>query len=345
MRQVRVDVATACHTFEARYGDFRLSTLLQVCPQPSKLLQIQITEAHVDVRDLRMFAAVAETGVVTHAATQLNTVQSNVTARIRALETELGAALFTRHSRGMSLTPAGTQLLPYANQILDLVEQARHAVSTTGEARGVLRVGSLETTAAVRLPSVLAGFGAHFPAVDLHVETGTTDALVASVLDRKLDGAFVAGELTHPQLETSAVFDEELVIVTPHQIDDLDDYIANADVVRILVFRYGCSYRKRLESLLARRGVARVKVLELGTLEGILGCVAAGLGITLLPLSVVGTTHTITQHRLPAEESKVRTLFVKRRDTQAYLPLHEFERFVQEEARAGEARSTLKSVA
>ena len=299
----------------------------------------------MDVRDLRMFAAVAETGVVTHAATQLNTVQSNVTARIRALETELGAALFARHSRGMSLTPAGTQLLPYATQILDLVEQARHAVSATGEARGVLRIGSLETTAAVRLPGVLAGFGTRFSAVDLHVETGTTDALVASVLDRKLDGAFVAGELVHPQLETSAAFDEELLVVTPPQIDDLDLYIATADVVRILVFRYGCSYRKRLESFLARRGVARIKVIELGTLEGILGCVAAGLGITLLPASVVGTTRQVAQHRLPAEDGKVRTLFVKRRDTQAYLPLYEFERFVQEDARADDARSTLKSVA
>jgi LysR family transcriptional regulator, cell division regulator len=299
----------------------------------------------MDVRDLRMFAAVAEAGVVTHAATQLNTVQSNVTARIRALETELGAALFVRHSRGMSLTPAGTQLLPYANQILDLVEQARHAVSATGEARGALRIGSLETTTAIRLPPLLAGFGTRFPAVDLNLETGTTDQLVAAVLERKLDGAFVAGELVHPQLATSAIFDEELVIATSLQIDDIDRYVAIADEVRVLVFRHGCSYRKRLEALLARRGVARIKVLELGTLEGILGCVAAGLGMTLLPVSVVGTARMIAQHRLPAEESSVRTLFIKRRDTQAYLPLYEFERFVEEQVRAGEARSSLKSVA
>ena len=299
----------------------------------------------MDVRDLKMFAAVAQSGVVTHAATQLNTVQSNVTARIRALESELGSALFERHSRGMSLTPAGAQLLPYASQILELVEQAKRAVSITGEARGTLRIGSLETTTAVRLPSLLAGFGTRFPAVDLHLETGTTDALVASVLDRKLDGAFVAGELTHPRLDTVAVFEEELVLASALAIEDIDRHLASLDEVRVLVFRYGCSYRKHLESLLARRGVARIKVIELGTVEGILGCVAAGLGITLLPISVVGTTRMIAQHRLPTIESKVRTLFIKRRDAQAYLPLAEFQRFALESARASETATSLMSAA
>jgi hypothetical protein len=102
------------------------------------------------------FAAVAEAGVVTRAAAQLKTVQLNVTARLHALERDLGVPLFNRHSRGMSLTAAaGMHLQPYATKILALLDEARNAVSDSGEPKGILRLGSTETTAAVRMPSCI----------------------------------------------------------------------------------------------------------------------------------------------------------------------------------------------
>jgi DNA-binding transcriptional LysR family regulator len=299
----------------------------------------------MDVRDLRVFAAVAETGVVTRAANLLNTVQSNVTSRIRNLEVELGATLFVRHSRGMSLTSAGTQLLPYATRIMDLLDEAKRTIGDVDDPRGALRIGSMETTAAVRLPSMLASFGAQFPQVELHFQTGTSEALTNDVLDRKLHGAFVSGPLSHPHLETHVVFREELVVASALTIENLDEYLRDVGDVRILVFRQGCSYRKRFEALLLRRGIARVQVLEMGTLEGILGCAAAGLGITLLPMSVVGTGRMIAQHRLPQEEAVVETLFIKRIDVHAYPPLVQFAKRLTENTHLEGARSTLKSVA
>ena len=83
------------------------------------------------------------------------------------------------------------------------------------------------------------------------------------------------------------------------------------------VFRAGCSYRQRLERLLAGRGVAAVRWLEFGTLEGIIGCVGAGLGGTVLPRAVIEAARRdgrVTVHPVPAEQARVEAIFVRRRD-------------------------------
>ena len=95
------------------------------------------------------------------------------------------------------------------------------------------------------------------------------------------------------------------------------DQLLGQTEVKIIVLRAGCSYRQRLEEILARRGVVGVRRLEFGTLEAILSCVAAGLGATLLPhnlLAAVGHGHVVASHRLPAAEAQVETLFIRRRD-------------------------------
>src|SRR3982750_4205645 len=137
----------------------------------------------VELTDLTTFSAVARTGGITRAAEELNTVQSNGTQRIKALEAEIGTALFERHSRGMSLTGAGRRLLPYAQRMAALSREALLAARDDGEPRGPLVIGSMETTAAVRLPTLLAGFHRSFPAVALSLRTATTANLVTSVLD------------------------------------------------------------------------------------------------------------------------------------------------------------------
>ena len=91
--------------------------------------------------DLRFFEAVARLGVMTRAAAELYTVQSNVTARIRALEQNLGASLFDRHSSGVTLTDAGRRLLPYARRVSLLLDEAARAVSDDGTPQGTLTIG------------------------------------------------------------------------------------------------------------------------------------------------------------------------------------------------------------
>src|SRR3954447_7822721 len=121
----------------------------------------------MDAADLRVFEAVARLGGMSRAAEKLHTVQSNVTARVRLLEEELGTKLFRRHSRGVALTPAGHRLLPYAARVRGLLDDARRDVADDGQPKGLLHVGSLETAAAMRLSPLLADYAGAHPAVDI----------------------------------------------------------------------------------------------------------------------------------------------------------------------------------
>jgi len=270
----------------------------------------------MDSADLRVFEAVARLGGMNRAAAELNTVQSNVTARIRQLEESLGVPLFHRHSRGVSLTAAGQRLLPFAEQTGRLLDEARRAVIDDGTPNGALAVGSLETTAAVRLPPILIAYAGLYPHVDLALSTGTTCELIERVRERTLEGAFVCGPVNDPDLEGEVVFREELVLATAPSIRSLDALAAKNEI-KIVVLRAGCSYRQRLEDVLSRRGMTGLRQLEFGTIDGILGCVKAGLGVTLLPRSLVESAARRGQlaiHDLPVADSHVETLFIRRRD-------------------------------
>ena len=282
----------------------------------------------MDAADLRIFEAVARLGGMNRAAAELNTVQSNVTTRIRLLEEDLGTPLFERHSRGVTPTPAGRRLLPYAARLRALLDDARRAVRDDGEPKGPLTIGALETTAALRLSGVLADFAAACPEVDFVLRTGTSCELIEDVLERRVEAAFVCGPVDHPELECEAAFREELVVLTAPSVRRLDDLLQAGDV-RIVVLRAGCSYRQRLEEVLARRGVVGLRRLEFGTLEAILACTAAGLGATLLPRSVVEAARhhgAIAVHALPPAEARAETVLIRRRDAYVSSALAAFLR-------------------
>jgi DNA-binding transcriptional LysR family regulator len=113
----------------------------------------------------------------------------------------------------------------------------------------------------VRLPPVLAAYGAAGPEVDIEIDTGTTAALVDAVLARRLEAAFVAGAVSHPELLAIPMVEEELVLVTAPWIAGLDKLAASAglDPIKLILFRSGCSYRTRLEALLAERGITNAR--------------------------------------------------------------------------------------
>jgi DNA-binding transcriptional LysR family regulator len=280
----------------------------------------------VELIDLLTFSAVARTGGITRAAEELNTAQSNVTQRVKALEAEIGTALFERHSRGMTLTGAGRRLLPYAQRMTALSREAVLAARDDGEPKGPLVIGSMETTAAVRLPALLAAFHRSFPAVRLSLRTATTADLVAAVLDGSLDGAFVAGPIEHADLTSTVAFREELVLVTARHVKDLAALRAATPESgpTALVFRTGCTYRQRLEQVLTEFGWPSAARFELGTLDGMVGCVAAGMGVTLLPRAVVGRNDDVSIHSLSSAQSRVETLFITRRAAHEYSALRGF---------------------
>jgi DNA-binding transcriptional LysR family regulator len=289
----------------------------------------------VDINSLKVFKTVVETGSISRASQVLNFAQSNVTTKIQQLENELGTSLFIRHNRGISLTAKGKTMLVYAEKILQLMEESQKAMKDDGDPSGSLIIGSMETTAAVRLPAILSKYHHQYPKVELTLITGPTEQHIQGVLQYKLDGAFVAGPIDHPELLEEVVVEEELVLITDTFHKPLRT-ITDIGARTLLVFRTGCSYRSKLEQLFQQQGIFPEKVMEFGTLEAIIGCVSAGLGVSLLPRSIVekqvenGTIHV---HTVPAAYSKVETVFIHRKDaliTSAFQQFINMNRLISE---------------
>jgi DNA-binding transcriptional LysR family regulator len=302
-----------------------------IFPLNASILKIGLV---MDATDLKVFEVVARHGSMNRAAVELNTVQSNVTARVRALELELGVLLFQRHARGVKVTPAGRRMLPFSARISRLISDAKAAARDDGVPSGMLEVGTLETTAALRLPSVLASFTKAYPKVRPVVTTGTTCSLIEDVVECRLEGAFVAGPVEHPDLQQEIVFREDLVLVTPRSVRGIED-LSSISELKTIVFRVGCSYRIRLDNLLNRAGIMVAQPLEFGSIEAILGCVAAGVGITLLPKGVVATAWRdgqVAVHELEPEFSEVQTVFIRRTDAYVSSALSSFLEIVRPNA-------------
>jgi DNA-binding transcriptional LysR family regulator len=295
----------------------------------------------MDAAELRVFEAVARLGSMGRAAEELHTVQSNVTTRIRQLEDELGTALFRRHARGVEPTHAGQRLLPYARQIANLLKEARRAALDDGTPQGPLVIGTLETTAALHLTPLLSGYMAAHPDVDVTLKSGTTCELLEQVVGGQLEGAFVCGPVAHPALEAQLAFTEELVLLSARSVGSLEALVQRPDL-RIVVLRRGCSYRQRLEEVLARYGVPAPRVLEFGTLEAIFGCVSADMGVTLLPRALIGPVWSggrIAIHAVPARDGLVETVFIRRRDGHVSSALAAFLTMVVAKPDDGDVRA------
>lgn len=276
----------------------------------------------MELSSLRFFDAVATFGSISSAAHKLNTVQSNVTARIKKLEQEVGYPLFKRKSRGMELTPEGLALIPYAKRMMGFERQALDAVQDVGSAGGILSIGSMETTAAIHLPNWLREFHKLYPRVELSVQTGTTDHMIKQVLDCAVDVALVGGLIDDPDLLSFPVIEEELVLVS-----SLDEKPANV----VLVFRGGCNYRARTLLWQRLNGKPNAKLMEYGSHDGILGCVRAGLGVTLLPRSLMEQPFYKGHYQLNSISSdiaKVTTSLIHRKDVPVSPTLNKLKNII-----------------
>jgi DNA-binding transcriptional LysR family regulator len=267
----------------------------------------------MDLAALRIFQAVAEAGGITRAAARLHRVQSNVTTRVKQLESELGIALFHRHKRRLTLSGEGKLLLAYARQMLRLSSEAEAAMRN-GAPRGLLRIGALESTAATRLPPVLSAYHLAYPDVRLELVTGTSGALVRRVLAGEIEAALVAQPYPGDGLESQPVFVEELVLVAPKGFGPVRS-ARDLGHTPVLAFTTGCSYRRRLEAWLGASGIAPERVMEYGSYHAIVACVAAGSGVAVVPRSVVEALRAHKQlelHRLPKNVAIARTCLVWR---------------------------------
>ena len=265
----------------------------------------------MQLKSLQLFMAVVNTGSFVAAAQRCHTVQSNVTAHIKKLEEELDARLFHRQG-GARLTTAGRALETHARQMLKAHDEVISLFRGDPAAATALRLGAMETTTALRLPPILSDYHRRYPDVDLTLDTGPSAELLARLLDGELDGIFIAGRPEHRRLHALPVFEEQLVLVGSTPMTTLPT-AEQFQQTAFLAFRQGCSYRQRIELLLAACGVNATRIFEFGSIDGILGCTAAGMGYSLMPRSTVEAHQArfdIHLLELPAKIAEVTTYFV-----------------------------------
>jgi DNA-binding transcriptional LysR family regulator len=240
----------------------------------------------MNTHDLKIFEAVAFNGSFTKAAEAMFTVQSNVTARIKNLEEEFGADLFTRSSRKVTLTSAGETLMHYCKQINHLVDEAKKDVMKANQITGQLKIGCIETTMALKVPDILNRFSNAYPDVEMEFKSEMRQGLISDVINYKLDAAFVSGPINSPELEQIHIKEEQLVILSSARRFKLEEILANQPL-KIIVFDQGCIFRARLESWLSAKGIINYKSIVVNSLEGIINFVEADLGISILPAELI----------------------------------------------------------
>lgn len=268
----------------------------------------------MDLSDLRIFVAVVREGGVTRAAEHLHRVQSNVTTRVRQLEEDLGVALFVREGKRLRLAPQGQVLFGYANRLLALADEARNALQDA-RPRGTFRLGAMESTAAVRLPGLLSEYHQRHSGVVLELRTGNPQVLASAILAGDLDAALVAEPIADEPFEKALAFEEELVIIAAANHSPIGK--KGGDLPRtIIVFEHGCPHRKRLEDWYAKRNEMPERMVELGSYHAMLGCVVAGMGVALIPRSVLATfpdRRLLSVHPLGRTENRAWTVLIWRK--------------------------------
>lgn len=267
----------------------------------------------MDLSDLTIFRTVVESGGITRAAERLHRVPSNVTTRIGQLESDLGVKLFVREGKKMRLSPAGQILLERAHRLLDLASETREAVHEDAP-RGLLRVGAFESTASVWLPGPLSAFHRRYPEITLELHTRSLQDMAAGLVTGDLDVALLAG-IDDERFERVALYDDELVLVAPKNKDPLAKGNAGEDFV-LLAFEDDCPQRRQIEAWIVENIRPPSRVVALSSNHALLGCVAAGMGIGMMPVSVLpgfpGHRH-LNIHRLPKEVARKRVSLTWRR--------------------------------
>lgn len=262
---------------------------------------------------LEIFRQVATEGSILAAATKLNRVQSNVSTRVKQLEAQLGKDLFVRTGRGLVLTDDGKTLLQYADRLLALSNEAVDALHVA-DPSGPFRIGTMESTAASRLPAVLSRYHADYPKVQLHVVTDTAGGLIRRLQATEIDAAFIAEPLRVEGVTARPVFHEQLMLVTPQSFAAAPAR-QQLNGMTIVAFEEGCAYRRYLQEWVIEEGIDPGPILSVGSYLAILACVSAGTGYAVVPKSVLDTIAphgAFRRQALPKRFQRIRTLLASR---------------------------------
>jgi DNA-binding transcriptional LysR family regulator len=232
------------------------------------------------------FLEIVSQGNLSRAANALHVTQPALTARIQALEAELGTTLFLRGRHGMELTDAGRAFLPYAERAVEALDAGASLLKELGRGGvGELVLGAAPAVSTYVLPALLVRYTRQFPNVRLVVRTGHSEEILELALRREIDLGLVR-ELRHPDIESRPLYDDELVLVAAgsHHFGDRTTVgIHELEGARLILFDRTSSYYELTNAFFREAGVAPGGVMELDNIDAAKQMVGQGLGVALLP--------------------------------------------------------------
>ena len=245
----------------------------------------------MELRHLATFRTVAATLNFTRSAHQLGYVQTNVSAHIQVLEQELGVRLFDRLGKKIALTEAGRTLLPYAERLLALQEEAKGVVTAHQAPQGTVRIGGPESICTYRLAPMLRALQANYPLVHPHFGTGPVATLIQRVREGSVDLGFLLDQPISMHDLACQILAEEPVVLVSNRDHPLapSSAVAPRDLERLtlLATEAGCAYRMAFEQEMGKEGVQLGEIIEFSSIEAIKQCVKAGMGYSVLPRMAV----------------------------------------------------------
>lgn len=231
----------------------------------------------MDSNLLKVFVEVANEKSISKAAINLEFAQSNVTSRIKQLEKSLETTLFHRVPKGVILSKDGEKLYPFALEIVKKIELADYEMKNINQQKHLI-IGSTESNASTRIVPFLLQLHKDFPNMSLELITNTTKEITKKVLDYKVDIAFISGFPKNEELIILNKIEENIVLV-----ESKEENLSNT----FLSFKNGCAYNDFGQEYLKNISEKELKNLEFGNYETILGCIKAGMGKSILPLSII----------------------------------------------------------
>ncbi|MGI4861220.1 MAG: LysR family transcriptional regulator [Janthinobacterium lividum] len=231
---------------------------------------------------LEMFCAVIEEGSMAAAARRVNCVPSNIVARMKELESDLGEPLFHREKGKISATPFARIFHRETRDLLDRADQLTQYFQQDATL-GLLKVGALDVAMLDYLPARLPRFLKDHARSEISLQCQPSFALERMLGASEIDVALTDGPITHPLFESCPAYTEDLYLVANQHASRITDELLRAPV---FLFDEDCFFRPHFKSWLANRGVAQTTIQTIESYETITACVAAGLGISCFPGSV-----------------------------------------------------------
>ena len=282
-------------------------------------------------RQLECFLAVARLANVSRAAEEMFLTQPTLTARLKALEEEVGDQLFVRTSRGMRLTEAGKEFVPYAERCVGSFEEGRRHLAELREASGGrLVLGASPGVGTYALPGLLERFAAAYPKVSVSVRTGHSEDILEMTLREEVQLGLTRA-MRHPEIESLHLYEDELVLVVDpgHRFTKRGSAnLAEIGEEQLIFFDHDSSYFEQTHALFRNAGIRELRTMEVDNIEAAKRMVEHRLGVAFLPRTAVvrsvaaGNLSLISVEENPEMSRSIVAL--KRRDVPSTGPVAAF---------------------